>query len=36
MYRENSRETYITIYQIESQRNLLCGSGNSNGDSVST
>ena len=35
LYGESNMETYITICKIDSQRNLLYGSGNSNRDSVS-
>ena len=36
MYGKSNMETYITICKIESNRNLLYGSGNSNRGSVST
>ena len=36
MYRKSNMETYITICKIDSNRNLLYGSGNSNRGSVST
>ena len=36
MYGKSNVETYITIYKIDSQRELLCLSGNSNRGSVST
>ena len=36
MYGKRNVETYITIYKIDSQRELLCISGNSNRGSVST
>ena len=36
LYGESNMETYITICKIDSQRNLLYGSGNSNRGSVST
>ena len=36
MYAKSNLETYITICKIDSQRNLLYGSGNSNRGSVST
>ena len=36
MYVESNMETYITVCKIDSQRNLLYGSGNSNRGSVST
>ena len=29
MYRDSNMETYIAICKIDSQHNLLCGSGNS-------
>ena len=36
MYGESNMETYITMCKIDSQGNLLYGSGNSNWGSVST
>ena len=36
MYGKSNMETYITIYKIDSNGNLLYGSGNSNRGSVST
>ena len=36
MYGESNMETYITICKLDSQWNLLYGSGNSNRGSVST
>ena len=36
MYGESNMETYITMCKIDSQGNLLYGSGNSNRSSVST
>ena len=36
MYGKSNMETYITICKIDSNRNLLYGSGNSNRGSVST
>ena len=36
MYGKSNMETYITICKIDSHRNFLCGSGNSNRGSVST
>ena len=36
MYRKSNMETYITLCKIDSQGNLLNGSGNSNRGSVST
>ena len=36
MYGKRNVETYITIYKIDSQWELLCISGNSNRGSVST
>ena len=36
MYGKSNRDTYITICKIDSQLNLLCGSGNSNRGSVLT
>ena len=35
MYRKSNMETYITICKIDSNRNLLYGSGNSNRGFVS-
>ena len=34
-YAKSNMETYITICKVDRQRNLLCGSGNSNRGSVS-
>ena len=36
MYEKSNMETYITIYNIDSNGNLLYGSGNSNRGFVST
>ena len=36
MYGKSNMETYITIFKIDSQWNLLYGSGNTNRGSVST
>ena len=36
MYGKSNMETYITICKIDSNENLLYGSGNSNRSSVST
>ena len=36
MYAKTNMETYITICKIDSQWNLLYGSGNSNRNSAST
>ena len=36
MYGKSNMETYITICKIDSNRNLLYGSGNSNRGSVQT
>ena len=36
MHRKSNMETYITLCKIDSQGNLLNGSGNSNRGSVST
>ena len=36
MYGKSNMETYITMCKIDSQQNLLYGSGNSNRGSVST
>ena len=36
MHGESDMETYITMCKIDSQQNLLYGSGNSNRGSVST
>ena len=35
MYGKSNMETYITIHKQIANRNLLCGSGNSNMGSVS-
>ena len=35
MYGKSNMETYITIYKIDSNGNLLYGSGNSNRGSIS-
>ena len=36
MYGESNTETYITIYKVESQCDLLTDSGNSNSGSLTT
>ena len=36
MYGQSNMETYITICKIDSQGNLLCGSGSSNRGFVAT
>ena len=35
MYGKSDMETYITICKIDTNRNLLCGAGNSNRGSMS-